>query len=194
MAKKLQEIMELYQLTQIIDYPTRITESTKSLLDVCITSSTEKIISSGVIHLGISDHSLIYAIRKLNYVPKTEARNSIEYRNFKHFNAESFLNDLYILPSSSELDDKQNIDQMWECWKSLFVQILDKHVPLKTKRVRKRVSVPWINKEVRTKLFERDFLKRKAIKTNEKSDWNKYKSSRNAANIALRQRKENTIQ
>ncbi len=42
-AKKLQEIMELYQLTQIIDYPTRITESTKSLLDVCITSSTEKI-------------------------------------------------------------------------------------------------------------------------------------------------------
>ena len=63
-AKKLQEIMELYQLTQIIDHPTRITESTKSLLDVCITSSTEKIISLGVIHLGISDHSLIYAIRK----------------------------------------------------------------------------------------------------------------------------------
>ncbi len=94
-AKKLQEIMELYQLTKIIDDPTRITESTKSLLDVCITSSTEKIISLGVIHLGISDHSLIYAIRKLNYVPKTEARNSIEYRNFKHFNAESFLNDLY---------------------------------------------------------------------------------------------------
>ncbi len=69
-AKKLQQIMELYQLTQIIDDPTRITESTKSLLDVCITSSTEKIISSGVIHQGISDHSLIYAIRKLNYVPK----------------------------------------------------------------------------------------------------------------------------
>ena len=58
-AKKLQEIMELYQLTQIINDPTRITEFTKSLLDVCITSSPEKIVSSGVIHLGISDHSLI---------------------------------------------------------------------------------------------------------------------------------------
>ena len=85
--------MELYQLTQIINDPTRITES---LLDVCITSSPEKIISSGVIHLGISDHSLIYTVRKLNYVPKIGARNLIEYRNFKHFNAESFLNDLYI--------------------------------------------------------------------------------------------------
>ena len=78
---------------------------------------------------------------------------------------------------------------MWECWKSLFVQVLDKHAPLKTKRVRKRGTVPWINKDVRTKLFERDFLKRKAIKTNEQSDWNKYKSSRNSANIALRQAK-----
>ena len=87
-CKKLQEIMELYQLTQIINDPTRTTESTRSLLDVCNTSSPEK----------FSDHSLIYAIRKLNYVPKIGARNLIEYRNFKYFNAEGFLNDLYILP------------------------------------------------------------------------------------------------
>ena len=65
-TKKLQEIMELYQLTQLIDSPTRITNSSQSLLDVVITSTPEKIISSGVVHLGISDHSLIYAIRKLN--------------------------------------------------------------------------------------------------------------------------------
>ena len=81
----------------------------------------------------------------------------------------------------TEIDKKENVDKMWECWKSLFVQVLDKHAPLKTKRVRKRGTVPWINKDVRTKLFERDFLKRKAIKTNEQSDWNKYKSSRNSA-------------
>ena len=93
-CKKLQEIMELYQLTQIINDPTRTVESTRSLLDVCITSTPEKIISSGVIHLGISDHSLIYAIRKLNCIPKTRAQTSVEYRNFKNFNAESFLNDL----------------------------------------------------------------------------------------------------
>ena len=46
--------MELYQLTQIINDPTRITESTESLLDVCITSSPEKII------LGISDHIVLF--------------------------------------------------------------------------------------------------------------------------------------
>ena len=45
-------------------------KSTKSLLDVCITSSPDKIIQSGVVHLGISDHSLICATRKLNSVIK----------------------------------------------------------------------------------------------------------------------------
>ena len=123
------------------------------MLDVCITSTPEKIISSGVIHLGISDHSIIYAIRKLNCILKTRAQTSVEYRNFKNFNAESFLSDLYIL-LWTEIDNKENVDAMWECWKSLFVQVLDKHAPLKTRRVRKRGSVPWINKDVRKKLFE----------------------------------------
>jgi hypothetical protein len=48
-AKKLQQILELYQLTQLINDPTRITESTQSLqLGVCITSSPEKVSFSGI--------------------------------------------------------------------------------------------------------------------------------------------------
>ena len=79
-TKKLQEIMELYQLTQLIDSPTRITNSSQSLLDVFITSTPEKIISSGVVHLGISDHSLIYAIRKLNRRVNTKAQGHNFFR------------------------------------------------------------------------------------------------------------------
>ena len=99
-VKMLQEIMQLYQLTQIIDDPTHVTKSTKSILDVCITSSPDKIIQSGVVHLrvGISDHSLIYATRKLNSVIKGNSQNSVEFRNFRKFNVESFLSDLYMLP------------------------------------------------------------------------------------------------
>ena len=118
--------MQLYQLTQIIDDPTRVTKSTKSILDVCITSSPDKIIQSGVVHLGISDHSLIYATRKLNSVIKGNSQNSVEFRNLRKFNVESFLSDVYMLPA---LDCKQNVDEMWECWKTLFLQVLDKHAP-----------------------------------------------------------------
>ena len=37
-----------------------------SIRDHYITSMREKINSTGVIHTGISDHSLIYGIRKIN--------------------------------------------------------------------------------------------------------------------------------
>ena len=56
-AKHLHSIMQLYQLTQVIDKPTRITESSSTLLDVCITSCPERIAFHDVIHMGVSDHS-----------------------------------------------------------------------------------------------------------------------------------------
>ena len=83
----------------------------------------DKIIQSGVVHLGIRDHSLIYATRKLNSVIKGDRQNLVEFRNFRKFNVESSLNDLYMLPWV-ELDSKQNVDQMWEFWKTLFLKCL----------------------------------------------------------------------
>lgn len=187
-VKMLQEIIQLYQLTQVIDDPTRVSKSTKSVPDVCVTSSPNKIIQSGVVHLGISDHSLIYATRKLNSVIRGVSQNSVEFRKFRKFNVESFLSDLYMLPWV-ELDCKQNVDEMWECWKILFLRVLDKHAPKRSKRLRKKGNVPWFNKTVKNKLFQRDHFKRVAVKTNNENDWKLYRSSRNAANIALRNAK-----
>lgn len=52
----------------------------------------DNIATSGVIHSGISDHSLIYAVRKFA-VPKTR-RTFKEVRNFKPFVVVDFINDL----------------------------------------------------------------------------------------------------
>ena len=54
------------------------------------------------------------------------------------------------------------------------------------KRLRKKANFPWINSDVKSRLFKRDALKRKAIKTNKDEDWLLFKSSRNVANIAMR--------
>jgi hypothetical protein len=51
----------------MIDHPTRITDSTSSLLDVALVTNPENISQSRVLHVGISDHSLIYACRKLSF-------------------------------------------------------------------------------------------------------------------------------
>ena len=49
---------------------TRIT-MTNCLIDHIVTNTPEKISDSGVIHTGIRDHSLIFAIRKISIIKKT---------------------------------------------------------------------------------------------------------------------------
>jgi hypothetical protein len=65
-TKTLKAILETYQLSQLITEATRITDISCTLIDHYITSMQEKINSTGVIHTEISDHSLIYGIRKLH--------------------------------------------------------------------------------------------------------------------------------
>ena len=52
--------------------PTRATPSTKTLLDIIISKSDDtKIIESGVIELGISDHSMVYTfVEKLVFLDR----------------------------------------------------------------------------------------------------------------------------
>ena len=65
-TKKL-NIMHMYQLSQHITTPTRITINSQSLIDIILTKVDDtKTSDSGVIHVGISDHSLqlyIFAVK-----------------------------------------------------------------------------------------------------------------------------------
>ena len=95
-TKKIKSLYELYQLTQMIDEATRVTMTTSSLIDHIVTNTPEKISDSGVIHTGISDHSLVFAIRKISVIDKQE--NILEIRNMKNFNEEKFIEDLLKQP------------------------------------------------------------------------------------------------
>ena len=90
--------LDIYDLTQLITEPTKLTPISKSLIDLCITNYPEKVTCSGVLPLGISDHSLVYIIRKSAY-PKT-AGKIIKRRDFKHFNEANFLDNLSLLNCS----------------------------------------------------------------------------------------------
>ena len=68
-TKKLKSY-ELYQLSQLIDEATRVTMTSASLIDHIVTNKPEKISDSGVIHTGISNHSLVFAIRKTHIIKK----------------------------------------------------------------------------------------------------------------------------
>jgi len=63
-SNQMHELFNIYQLTQLIKDFTRITENASTLIDLAFTNDNGKITDSGVIDCPISDHSLIYAIRR----------------------------------------------------------------------------------------------------------------------------------
>ena len=132
-TKKIKSLYELYQLTQIIDKATRVTMTTSSLIDHIVTNTPEKISDSGVIHTGISDHSLVFVI---SVIDKQE--NILEIRNMKYFNEEKFIEDLLKQPWEHIYFSAEDPSAMWEIWIKIVLDVLDKHAPLQHKKIRSK--------------------------------------------------------
>ena len=186
-TKKIKSLYELYQLTQMIDEATRVTMATSSFIDHIVTNTPEKISDSGVIHTGISDHSLVFAIRKISVIDKQE--NILEIRNMKNFNEEKFIEDLLKQPWEHIYFSAENPNAMWEIWKKIFLDVLDKHAPLQHKKIRSK-KAPWITNDIKNLMNTRDKFKRKAILTNNKNEWLNFRLTRNKVNIKLRNAKK----
>ena len=109
-----------------------MSEFTSTLIDLILTNTPEHILSSGVIPTGISDHNLVYAIR--NFKPPKFKPTLKEVRDFKHFSETQFRNDLLQVPWVSILWC-EDPNQWWTKWKSIFYEILNRHAPIRHKRV-----------------------------------------------------------
>ena len=122
--RRLLELPTTYQLHQIIDKPTRITESTKTLLDLIICKTSDlKTIASGVINLGISDHNLVYISRKVG-IPKGKPR-IIETRQFNKLKVDEFQNDLR--QAFIHFKDYTDPNIALHDWNAIFLQNADIH-------------------------------------------------------------------
>ena len=170
-TRKLQLLSLLYQLDQLISEPTRVTGTSATLIDLFFTNKPENIIQSGVVHIGISDHSLIYAVRKFT-LPKSRERVKIA-RNFKNFNANDFLSDIFQI-SWECITSHDNPNICWKIWQSLYLKVLDTHAPLRHIRIRTN-SLPWINKKVKEQMRLRDYYKKQAVKHSSQTQWEMYR-------------------
>ena len=58
----LNDLLDIYNFTNLINSPTRIDKTSETLLDIILTNNKAKTLLSGVIDVQISDHSLVYTI------------------------------------------------------------------------------------------------------------------------------------
>ena len=180
--KKLKDVLDIYQLQQHIDNPTRITTSTKTLIDLILTRIDDTgAIDSGVMDFGMRDHNLMYMCRKTG-IPRRNPK-LIETRQFKHFNTIEFQNNLREAFSNFGNHTDPNI--AWHEWKEVFLHIADHHAPLRLRKVKSEYK-PWLSNEIKNLSYRRDYLKKKAVSLNSPAYHEAYKKCRNQVNRLIK--------
>ena len=178
-------LIRIMDLNQLISKPTRISNTTRSLIDIILVNNEHRIVNSGVIPVTLSDHFLVFCVLKAGVV-KAQPR-IIEYRSYKRFDINAFNKDLENVPWHI-VDDEQNINDALFTWNKLFIDIVDEHAAIKKRRV-KGVLLSWMNDKLSEMIRDRDYHHRKAIKSGSAYHWQLYKKLRNLVNREVKSAK-----
>ena len=175
-------------LIQCIDTTTRVTEKSKSIIDLILTNS-KFIKSSGSLDHHISDHQPIYIIHKKG----RDNRPTVEFqgRSYRNFDKIVFQEKL----SQVNWTDFFSIGEVNEAWQFLFDQIniiLDQMCPIKSFKI-KNYRPDWMTRELIEQINDRDYFYKKAKRTNDKDLWNIAKFLRNNTNASIRQAKRDFV-
>ena len=176
-------ILDLYNsfgLKQLISEPTRETIDTSSIIDHIAVSNHFNVVESGVLKTSISDYYLVYVCRKFR--GSLSAKHKvITSRQMKNFDKDLFLSDLASVDWSAIVYNSDDVDSAVCQWSRTLSDIIEKHAPLRERRVTERFS-PWITAGLKRLLRARDKLKIKAVKVKSQLLMNAYKQMRCKAN------------
>jgi hypothetical protein len=136
-TKQLTSLLESYDLLQLVNVPTHTSGHT---LDVIISRGSDNIlVSEPYADYFISDHSFTSCvISRLR--PQLSVKN-IQFRKWTSLNDEEFISDLCNLKSLPE--HSTDVDLLVHSFSDTLADIVNKHVPLKEKRITCRPEVPW---------------------------------------------------
>ena len=145
-----------------------------SCLDHIYSNKPKSIRNIKVIQISSSDHDLIKCERHSNdgYAPE-----KITVRSYKNFNDEDFSEELGS-HNWDEFYEEGNIHRSTEILTKVISEVLDKHAPKKT-FIPSPQEKPWITRETREVMRERDKAYEKSRKTKEKEDVETFKKLRN---------------
>ena len=162
-AKHLSKIYDVYSLKQLIKDPTRDTCSSSTIIDHIATSCARNIIKSGVYEVAMSDHYMVYCIRKVNDAVQRDHK-IIKSRKMKNFNPDVFQFNASSICWEHIVSITGDVNYSVCEWTNLFSLSIEKHASSCRIRVAENCS-PWIDKELKTLMRTRDRLKKAAGKS-----------------------------
>ena len=179
-AKHLCNLYELFSLKQLIEEPTRVTLDTSTIIDHIATTCVRNIVDSGVLEVSLSDHYLVYCIRKFNGAVE-KGHKMIKTRKMKNFNEDAFLADISGICWEHMLTETDDINILVNYWSTLFSLIIEKHAPMTEMRVSEKYC-PWIDRNLKDLIRTRDKLKKAAVSSKSPLLLDSYRQVRNKVN------------
>jgi hypothetical protein len=164
-------------MKQLIKEPTRVTDSSKTLIDLIITNSSKSDYhTSGVTRNALSDHDIIYSVRKQKkqFKKNVEVR---EVRNFKNIDEEKVKDMINNAPWWA-LQMSNDVDRMFDIYCEIIKIIMNKCIPLKKLRVVTTKPI-WMTKKYSEIMNHANKLKATAVKEDTPETWNDFKKQRN---------------
>ena len=171
-------VTSLIGLRQYIDGKTRVTQTSETRIDHIYSNNHTKISNARVVTLGTSDHFAIFCKYSFK-APKQKQKGHtcIHFRSMKNFDSDNFLADL-MLTSFFEIYQISNPDNAMCVFIETFNKLLDKHAPLKTKRVKYPDLPKWLHQDIINAMAIRDTHKAS-------NEWEEYRKMRNKVNYMI---------
>ena len=134
---------------QVIKEATRTTAETNTLIDHIVTNKKNNIADSSIIACSISNHDSVYIIRYARLPKIRKDPKIVTVRSTKNLNNDTLIKYLNELPSELMRTSVDNPNDLWSSWKSFFLDILNKHAPVKTIGVRGN-NLPYVTSDVKS--------------------------------------------
>lgn len=179
--------LESFNLTQLVNEPTRVTSQSSTLIDILVASDKDLINSIKVSDSnGISDHFLVSCF--VTCIKSKISPKLVTYREFKYFNEERFQYDLHSI-NWDYIYTLHSADDMVDYFNCNIIKLFDLHAPLRTVKITKR-RAPWLTDTIREmqELRNAAFSKYKLSRSNH--DWESYKNIRNYVTGAIHREKK----
>ena len=179
------EFCDLYNIKNLITGPTCF----KSLLnptsiDVMLTNKFRSFQNSQILETGLSDHhKMTITVLKCNFCKQEPA--IITYRDYKSFDQFTFHSEL-----ENKLVTAFSNNTNYELFENIFMKLLNKHAPMKTKYVRAN-NAPFMTKTLSKAIMTRSRLRNKFLKNPSVTNKINYNKHRNFCVNLLRREKKN---
>ena len=133
--KEIKELFITHGLHQLVKLPTRVTQETKSLIDVIMTNTRSNVHHTKVLPLSLSDHDCVMCVRKINH--RKMPFRTITCRDYSKYNHTVLARDIENY-DWNPVYTETNVNIALDYMEQGLTTIIDRHASKIRKRVKAR--------------------------------------------------------